>query len=215
MTTLRQAIIDLQEEDVKEIVRKRLNSGGELVALLEEAREGMDEVGRRFETGEYFLSELIMAGEIFKEVMKEIQPCLGRGQEKKIGKVVIATVKGDVHDLGKNIVLSLLQAAGLEIIDLGTDVPPEKIVESLRDTGTTILGMSCLLTTSLAFMKETVERIKNSELKDRVRVIIGGGITQGALSFVGADAQTCNAAEGVSIIRKWIGARGAGDSAHG
>jgi 5-methyltetrahydrofolate--homocysteine methyltransferase len=215
MTTLRQAIIDLKEEDVKEIVRKRLTSGGDLVALVEEARAGMDEVGRRFETGEYFLSELIMASEIFKEVMKEIQPRLGNVKEEKIGKMVIATVKGDVHDLGKNIVLSLLQVAGLEIIDLGTDVPPEKIIESLRETGAPVLGMSCLLTTSLVFMKETMERIKGSELKDRVRVIIGGGITQGALSFVGADAQTCNASEGVGIVRRWIGLPPAGDSARG
>jgi 5-methyltetrahydrofolate--homocysteine methyltransferase len=215
MTTLRQAIIDLQEEEAREIVRKRLASGEDPVALVEEVRMGLDEVGRRFETGEYFLSELIMAGEIFKDVMKDIQPAgPGAAGGEKIGKIVIATVKGDVHDLGKNIVLRLLEAAGLEIIDLGTDVPPEKMIESLRATGAPILGMSCLLTTSLAFMRETVERIRNSELKDRVRVIIGGGITQGALSFVGADAQTCNASEGVSIIRKWTAARG-GDSAHG
>jgi 5-methyltetrahydrofolate--homocysteine methyltransferase len=216
MKSLREAIFDFNKDDVKEIVRERMESGGDLLALVEEAREGMDEVGRRFQTGEYFLSELIMAGVIFKEMMRQIEPRLGVGQGKKIGKIVIATVKGDVHDLGKNIVASLLQAAGVEIIDLGTDVPPETIIGRLRETGAPILGMSCLLTTSLAPMKETVERIKNSDLRDQVKVIIGGGITQGALPYVGADAQTCNASEGVSIIRSWmVPPTATGDPAHG
>ncbi len=216
MKSLRQAIIEFNEEDVKEIVRQRMESGGDVLALVEEAREGMDEVGRRFEKGEYFLSELIMAGEVFKEMMKQVEPRLKGGEGEKIGMIVMATVKGDMHDLGKNIVASLLQTGRVEIIDLGTDVPPETIIQKLRETGASILGMSCLLTPALVSMKDTVERIKNSDLRDKVKVIIGGGITQGALSYVGADAQTCNAGEGVSIIRRWmVPPNASGDPAHG
>jgi methylmalonyl-CoA mutase cobalamin-binding domain/chain len=179
--------------------------GENLLSIIQEAREGMEIVGRRFETGEYFLSELIMAGEIFKEMMGFVEPFLSKGPEEKLGKIVIATVKGDEHDLGKNIVTNLLKAAGFEIYDLGTNVSADRMIQKLRETGAPVLGMSCLLTTALPFMKETVQKIKDSDLKDKVKVIIGGGITQGALPFVGADAQTCNASEGVSIIRGWLG----------
>ena len=207
--SLREAIVKLDEKEAIEIVKEKIGDGEDLLAIIKEAREGMEIVGRYFETGEYFLSELIMAGEIFKDMMKIIEPRLSGSEEEKIGKIVIATVKGDEHDLGKNIVTTLLKAAGFEIYDLGTNIPPDQIIQKLRETRAPILGLSCLLTTSLPFMKETVQRIHDSDLKGKVKVIIGGGITQGALSFVGADAQTCNASEGVSIIKSWIFSSGA------
>ena len=206
---LREAIVKLDETEAIEIVKEKINNGEDLLAVIKEAREGMEIVGRHFETGEYFLSELIMAGEIFKDMMQIIEPRLSEGAEKKIGKIVIATVKGDEHDLGKNIVTNLLKAAGFEIYDLGTNIHPDRIIQKLRETKAPVLGLSCLLTTSLPFMKETVERVNDSDLKGKVKIIIGGGITQGALSFVGADAQTCNASEGVSIIKNWILSPGA------
>lgn len=168
----------------------------------------MEGVGEKYERKEYFLAELIMAGEVAEKGMKVLEPHLKGGGAKMVGKVIIGTVKGDLHDIGKNIVAMLLSAAGFEIIDLGVDVPPGKFVEAVREYNPDIVGMSALLTTTVAEMENAIKALKEAGLRDRVRVIIGGApVTREFAEKIGADAAARNAIEGVEICKLWISRR--------
>ncbi len=163
----------------------------------------MIEIGDRFGEGIYYLSELIMASEIFSGVMKVIGPLLEGEAASSAGEVVFATVKGDVHDIGKNIVVSMLRGNGFHVHDLGVDVPPERIVEKLQETGAELLGLSALLTTSFDAMKETVFSLQEAGLRGKVKVMIGGGPTNEKVrEFVGADAVGDDAHKAVLLARK-------------
>ena len=163
-------------------------------------------VGERYKSGDYFLSELIVSGEIFKESMKLIEPHLQAGAEAgHRARIVLATVKGDIHNIGKDIVAVLLKGAGFEVYDLGIDVEPQALVDKLIETGAPILGMSGLLTPSFDSMKQTVEAVKAAGLRDRVKIIVGGGVvTELVKRHTGADAFTDDGIEGVEICKRFI-----------
>jgi methanogenic corrinoid protein MtbC1 len=206
MAELIDAIADIKEDEALTIVRHRLELGEEPMAIVEECRVGMAIVGERYQRGEYFLGELIMSGEIFKQAMSLIEPRLTADvPTETIGKVVMGTVKGDIHSIGKDIVTGLLRMSGFEVFDLGVDVAPEAFVEKVVETGAPILGMSGLLTPSFESMKNTVTAIRERGIRDRVKVIIGGGVViEQVKGYVGADAFTRDGAEGVKICQEFI-----------
>jgi len=199
-------LAELKEDEVLAEVRKVLDEGGDPLSLVEGLREGMSEVGRRFEEKEYFLSELIMSAEIFKEANALIGPHLTAGAGPSRGSVVIGTVKGDIHDIGKNIVATLLRCDGYEVHDLGVDVPPETFVGKLKNTGATLLALSGLLTLAFDSMKETVESLSEAGMRDKVKVIIGGGpVNEKVVEYSGADAFGVDAAQAVKLAGEYLG----------
>lgn len=206
MSELAEALAGLEEDKVAKLVQQKLDAGDDDMSILEECRQGMDIVGERYKSGEYFLSELIVSGEIFKETMKVIEPRLQAGREgMTLAKMVLGTVKGDIHNIGKDIVAILLKAAGFEVYDLGIDVAPDAFVDKLKETGASILGMSGLLTPSFDSMKETVEAVKEAGLRDKVKIIVGGGVvTELVKRHTGADAFTDDGVEGVEMCKKFV-----------
>jgi len=206
MSELADAITNLKEDEALRIVRHRLEVGEEPISLVEECRRGMTIVGKLYQKKEYFLSELIMSGEIFKQAMSLIEPKLtGDIRTEIIGQVVLGTVKGDIHNLGKDIVAGLLRVAGFEVFDLGADVAPQVFVEKLVDTGAPIVGFSGLITPSFESMKDTVKAIEEKGIRDKVKVVIGGGIViKQVKDYVGADAFTRDAAEGVEMCQEFM-----------
>ncbi len=207
MGRLAEAIADLREDEVRQLVERHIADGGDISSLLAECRLGMDIVGQRYRAKEYFLSELIVSGQIFKDAMAIVEPLLlAQNALPTSTRVVLGTVKGDIHDLGKDIVGTLLKGSGFEVHDLGVDVPPRKFVEKLAETQAPILALSGLITPAFDSMKQTVEALREAGLRDNVKVIIGGGIvTQKAMEYTGADAFSDDAAEGVEICRKLAG----------
>jgi len=197
------AMSDLDEAKVQALVQAGLARGESPADLLDNCREGIGLVGKRFETGEYFLSDLIMAGEIFKTASATLvaQPGGAAGPSK--GKVVVGTVKGDIHDIGKDIVVTMLRGAGYEVTDLGVDVPADRFVQAVKETGAPVVGMSGLLTISFDPMKETVAALRAAGLS--VKVMIGGGsVTEQVRDYAGADALGANAQSAVALADRWI-----------
>ena len=205
MSELAEALADLEEDKVARLVQQKLDASDDPISVLGECRQGMDIVGERYKSGEYFLSELIVSGEIFKDSMKVIEPRLQEGRKgQTLAKLVLGTVKGDIHNIGKDIVAILLKASGFEVHDLGIDVAPSAFVDKLKETGASILGMSGLLTPSFESMKETVHAVEAAGLRDKVKIIIGGGIvTELVKRHTGADAFTDDGLEGVEICKKF------------
>lgn len=204
--SLVEAIINLDEPAALKKAEEQLDASVNPVEILEKCREGMSIVGKRFETGEFFLSEMIMAAEIFTQIMDSIRPRLRRSAIENKGKIVIGTVEGDVHDIGKNIFIALIEAEGFEVIDLGVDVPPQRFVEAIREHEPDIVGMSSLLTVAIESMKRTVDAIAEAGLRDRVKIIIGGGRMDGhAKEYIRPDAATDNAAQGVRLCKQLLG----------
>ena len=203
---LAEAIYNLDEQTALRLSREMLENGVDPVEILEESRAGMSVVGKRFQSGEYFLSEMIMAAEIFTVIMDSLRPRMKRSVSETIGKVVIGTVQGDVHDIGKNIIVALLEAEGFDVVDLGVDVPPEGFVEAIREHEPDIVGMSSLLTVALESTKRTINAIAEAGLRDKAKIIIGGGrVDDYARDYVKPDAFTDNAAIGVKLCRELMG----------
>ena len=202
-------LADLKEQEAIKIVEDRLNAKEDPLRILEDARKGMEIVGKRFATGEYFIPDLVYAGEILKSVTEMVKPKLSKvGQAKKLGKIVFGTVAGDIHDIGKDIVVFMLDVNGFEVHDLGVDVPAPKFVEKIKETGAPIVGLSGFLTLAFDSMKQTVDAIKAAGLRDRVKVMIGGGqVTEEVKKYTGADAYGKDAMAGVSLAKKWVAAR--------
>jgi len=166
----------------------------------------MEMIGSKYENGEYFIAELIMSAEIFKEALELVKPRLLKTELKPLGRVVIGTVQGDVHDIGKNIVATLLEAAGFEVYDLGVDVAPERFVEMIKEVNSHVVCMSGLLTSSFEGMKKTVDAIKRAGLRGKVKIIVGGNpVGERIGKYVGADAWVNDATEGVRIVKRWVG----------
>lgn len=207
MSELANAIADLKEDEVRKIVQDKIAAGTNPMSIVDECRQGMEIVGERYKNKEYFLGELIMSGEIFKEAMAVVEPKLKAGQsEKPVAKIVLGTAKGDIHSIGKDIVAMLLNAAGFEIYDVGVDAAPEVFVNKLKETGAPILGISGLLTPSFESMKQTVQALEAAGLRNKIKVIIGGGIvTEVVRKYVGADSFTDDAPEGVELCKKLAG----------
>jgi len=201
-------IVGLNEKEAVELVRKRVESGEDPLKILDEVRTAMAQVGEKFEKKEFFLPDLIMSGEILRQITDILAPKLKAGTEtKRLGKVVLGTVYGDIHDIGKDIVNFMLDANGFEVIDLGVDVPKEKFVETIKEANPEIVALSGFLTLAYDSMKDTVEEIKKAGLRDKVKIMIGGGqIDETIREYVGADAYGKDAVEAVSIAKKWVGA---------
>ena len=198
---------ELKEKEALEYVEKALSKGVNPEDLLEEAKDGMSIVGERFASEKYFIPDLIFSGEILKGIVKLLEPHLKKGKEKEgLGKVIIGTVAGDIHDIGKDLVVFMLDVNGFDVIDLGIDVPVEKFVEKIKETGSTVVGLSGFLTLAFNAMKETVEAIKAAGLRDKVKIMIGGGqIDDQVKGFTGADAYGKDAMEAVKLAKGWIG----------
>ncbi len=200
---------DLEEEAALKITRERLARNEDPLSILDDARRAMQIVGERFESGEYFIPDLVYSGEILKQITEMVKPRLTKSLDvKRLGKVVLGTVAGDIHDIGKNIVVFMLDVAGFEVYDLGVDVPPERFVEEIKKTDAPIVGLSGFLTLAFDSMKETIEAIKAAGLRDKVKIIIGGGqINEDISRYTGADAYGKDAMAAVTIAKSWVGGK--------
>jgi len=205
-----QNVADLNEEEVLAQIRKELAAGTDPGAILEACRKGMNLVGERYEKHEYFVADLMMVGMIFKEAMEILSPKL-KGMATAAaskGTVVFGTVAGDIHDIGKNVVVSMLGAAGFDVHDLGVDVPVDKFVAEVKVTGAKVLGLSGLITVSYDGMKATIEALKAAGLRDKTKVMIGGGIVNESVrQYTGADAWGKDANEAVAICQRLMGGK--------
>jgi 5-methyltetrahydrofolate--homocysteine methyltransferase len=199
-----EAITDMREEDAVALATKLLDSGVSPQAVLDACREAMTIIGQRFETGDCFMPELILAGEILGQISAVVKPRLQQGAEsKKLGKIVLGTVQGDIHDIAKDIVGFMLDINGFEVTDLGVDVAPAKFVETVNATGAKIVGLSGFLTLAFDPMKDTVKALKDAGLVD-VKVMIGGGqIDENIRQYTGADAYGKDAMAAVAIAKSW------------
>jgi methanogenic corrinoid protein MtbC1 len=204
------AMADMKEQEALALSKKMLKAGQDPLEVLEHCREALEIVGKRFETGKYFLPELIMAGEMLKKIANMAKPYLKQESDRKaeaMGKVVIGSVKGDIHDIGKDIVVFMLDINGFAVHDLGVDVPAEKFVDAIREIQPQVVGMSALLTTAFDSMKNTVEVIKVAGLRDDVKIMIGGGAVDDKVrQYAGADAYGPDAVAAVKLAKEWTGA---------
>lgn len=204
-----QLLSDLKEPEALAYVDKALGDGTAADELLAEAQEGMNIVGDRFAKGEYFMPDLVFSGEILKGIVQKLEPKLQAkaGKEGKgLGKVIIGTVAGDIHDIGKDLVVFMLDVSGFDVTDLGIDVPVQKFVDAIKETGSTVVGLSGFLTLAFDSMKETVDAISKAGLRDKVKIMIGGGqIDDHVKDFTGADAYGRDAMAAVNLAKGWIG----------
>lgn len=205
---LYQAVLTGDVRTAKAVTQEALAAGVPPQKLLdEEMVPAMDEVGRRFETHEYFVPELLLAARAMKGALEFIRPLLVESGTKAAARVAIGTVKGDLHDIGKNLVLAMLEGGGFEVIDLGVDVSVEKFVAAVKEQGATIVAMSALLTTTMPSMKAAVEAFNEAGLRDQVKIMIGGApVTQDFADEIGADGFSDNASGAVRLARTLVGA---------
>lgn len=201
------ALADLKEKEALKIVEDMLSAGEDPLKIMEDARRAMDIVGNRFANSEYFISDLLYSGEILKTITDMIKPKLAKATEvKHLGKVVMGTVAGDIHDIGKNIVVFMLEVNGFEVYDLGVDVPAEKFVEKIKETHASIVCLSGFLALAFDSMKQTIKAIEDAGLRDKVKIMIGGGqITEEVRKYTDADAYGKDAMAGVALAKKWVG----------
>jgi corrinoid protein of di/trimethylamine methyltransferase len=206
------AIIDGDADAAEESAQTALAAGLDPLQILNEGlMRGADDVGKRFESGEYFLPELMLAGRALKAAMDIVKPALlekyaGADSQVK-GTVVAATVQTDIHDIGKNIVASMLTAAGFEVVDMGVDVPIKSIIDKAEELGAQVIALSALLTTSMPFIKDLIELLKARGLREKYIVLVGGAsVTEEWAKGIGADGTARNAAEAVKLARELIGA---------
>jgi 5-methyltetrahydrofolate--homocysteine methyltransferase len=203
---LRDAIVKFDMDGVKQACNEALQQGIPAYEIVMDGMaKGMQVVGEKYECGDFFVSELIMAGETMKEGMKILEPHLEAGGRTGRGKVIIGTVEGDLHDIGKNIAATLLKASGFDVIDLGTDVSPSKFLQRLGESKVEILGMSAMVSTTMVKMADTIDAIAKAGIRDRVKVIIGGAPVNAAYATeIGADAAAKDAVDGVAICKNWL-----------
>ncbi len=205
MENIAELIAEIDEEGTLAAVGAALEGGADPLGVIEELRAGMAEVGRRFEAGEYFLPDLIMSSEIFKGAISLIEPRLTDAVPQKRGAVVMGTVRGDIHDIGKDIVVTMLRVAGFEVHDLGVDQPPGAFVGKARETGAKVVAMSGLLTVAFDSMKETVEAFASAGLRDGVGIMIGGGpVNQSVVEYCGADAWGKDPTEAIRLTEGFM-----------
>ncbi|MGD8465470.1 MAG: cobalamin-dependent protein [Anaerolineae bacterium] len=201
------AMADMREDEALMLVKDLLAEGTDPMDILGAAREAMDIVGQRFETGQYFLPELIMAGEMLSQITDLVKPELAKApQAESKGSVVIGSVAGDIHDIGKNIVTFMLDVNGFEVHDLGVDVSPQAFVDAIQTYRADVVGLSGFLTLAFDAMKDTVAAIEAAGLRDSVKIMVGGGqVTDKIREYTGADAYGDDAMEAVGLAKSWIG----------
>ena len=203
-----EAIAEMREEEAFALAKAMLDRGEDPVRVLELCREAMDIVGKRFEMQEYFLPELVLAGEMLENIGAIAKPLIvekSGGAARKLGRVLLGTVHGDLHDIGKNIVTFMLDINGFEVRDIGIDVPVTRFVEEIREFKPAVVGLSGFLTLAFDSMKETVQAIEAAGLRRDLKIMIGGGqVDEAVRTYTGADAYGSNAVAAVTLCREWI-----------
>jgi corrinoid protein of di/trimethylamine methyltransferase len=201
------AVITGDAKAAQALTQQAIAQGIDPLKLVNEAMvPAMDEVGRRFEANEYFVPELLISARAMKAALDLIRPLLAAQGAQPAGRVAIGTVKGDLHDIGKNLVASLLEGGGFEVIDLGVNVPPEKFIATVKEKNANIIAMSALLTTTMPAMRTTIEALKQAGVRENVKVLIGGApITQKYADEIGADGYSENAVGAVALAKKAVG----------
>jgi 5-methyltetrahydrofolate--homocysteine methyltransferase len=201
------AIADMREKEALKLVKEMIEGDSNPLTILDDARKAMDIVGQRYEEGTYFLPELMLGGEMLNQITDILKPELAKLPEvERHGKVVVGTVEGDIHDIGKNIVTFMLDVNGFDVLDLGVDVPATKFVEAIKDFEPQVVGLSGFLTLAFDTMKETVEAIKAAGLRGQVKIMIGGGqMDDQVRAYTGADAYGRDAMAAVKLAKNWIG----------
>jgi dimethylamine corrinoid protein len=202
---IKTALVEFDVELLKVKVQEALDRGEKAEEIIDVLSEGMDVVGEMYEAGEYFVTSLIIAGETMREALEVLEPHLsGKGGAKR-GKIVMATVAGDIHDIGKNIFTTLMDTAGFEVIDLGVDVSAEAIVEAVKEYKPDILGLSALLTTNLEQFPLIVGMLEKEGLRSSVKIVVGGAtVTEEYARKAGVDALAKSAVEGVNVCKAWV-----------
>ena len=201
------AIVGMKEQEAISIVKDLVDKGKDPMEIFADCREAMVIVGNRFEKEEFFLPELMMAGEMLRQISEILKPLMKEepGPGEKMGKVIIGTVQGDIHDIGKDIVTMMLDVSGFEVMDLGIDVPHDKFVEAIKDFQPSVVGLSGFLTQAYDSMKETIEQITAAGLRDSIHIMIGGGqIDDAVKNYTGADAYGVDAMAAVNLSKEWI-----------
>lgn len=208
LTKLFDAVITGDHVTSKAITAEALAEGIEPLALVNDYMiPAMDDVGGKFERNEYFVPELLLSARAMKSAMELIRPLLAARGTEPIGRVVMGTVKGDLHDIGKNLVCAMLEGGGFEVFDLGVNVAPEKFIAKVRETGAQLVGMSALLTTTMPAMKLTIEAFAREGMRERIKFMVGGApVTQRFADTIGADGYAENAPGAVVLAKKLIGA---------
>ena len=206
---LYEAVISGDAKTSRDVAQQALAEGVDPLKLVNEYMvPAMDEVGRRFESSEYFVPELLISARAMKGALDLIRPLLAARGDQPVGRVAIGTVKGDLHDIGKNLVASLLEGGGFEVIDLGVNVAPEKFIASIKEKNANIIAMSALLTTTMPAMKTTIEALTKAGVREKVKVLIGGApITQKYADEIGADGYSENAVGAVALAKKAVATR--------
>jgi corrinoid protein of di/trimethylamine methyltransferase len=208
LTKLYEAILGGDANAAREITEQALAGGADPQSMVaEQMIPAMDEVGNRFECNEYYVPELLIAARAMKAALELLRPLLAEKGVEPLGRVVIGTVKGDLHDIGKGLVASLLEGGGFEVVDLGVDVPAEQFVEKAKEHNANLIAVSALLTTTMTGMKAVIEALNESDIKDQCKVIVGGApVTQQYADSIGADGYSSNASGAVNLARELIAA---------
>jgi methanogenic corrinoid protein MtbC1 len=195
---------ELKEKETLEIVQSRLDSGEDPNRILNEAKQAMEIVGKRFAEGTYFIPDLVYSGEILSQITEMVKPKLkGPSEVKRLGKIVLGTVAGDIHDIGLNIVDFMLDVNGFEVHNLGVDVPPQKFIDKIKETNAPVVGLSGFLTIAFDSMKNTIDAIGKAGLRDKVKIIIGGGnINEDIKNYTAADAYGVDATAAIAFAKK-------------
>jgi len=201
-------IIELNEVKVIELLKEKLAKNEEIIAIMDEVKIAMKEIGRKFEQKEYFLPDLIMSGEILRQIFEVIGPRIKESEtsDEKKAKVLLGTVAGDIHDIGKDVVKFMLESSGYDVLDLGVDVPSDVFVEKMKEYKPDVVALSGFLTLAFDSMKETIQKMKEAGLRDSVKIMIGGGtVDENIVSYVGADAFGESAVSAVNLTKGWTG----------
>jgi 5-methyltetrahydrofolate--homocysteine methyltransferase len=201
------AIADMREAEALKLVGEMVENGSDPMAILDSAREAMDLVGKRYNEGVYYLPELMLAGEMMNRITEILKPKLADMPDReRHGKVLIGTVEGDIHDIGKNIVSFMLDVNGFEVLDLGVNVSPQKFIEAILEFHPQVIALSGFLTLAFDSMKNTVGAIESAGLRDKVKIIVGGGqINEDVRVYASADGFGKDAMAGISFAKKWVG----------
>ncbi|MEJ2263936.1 MAG: corrinoid protein [Anaerolineales bacterium] len=202
------AVIEGNMEDVPEMTQQALEEGYSAKEILDNGlMPGMDHVGVEFKAGNMFVPEVLRSARSMQAAMNILKPLLAESGEKMVGKVILGTVKGDLHDIGKNLVAMMCEGAGFEVIDLGKDIAPEKFVQAVKESEPDIVGMSALLTTTMRTMEHTIKALEEAGVRQRVKVMVGGApVTQSFATQIGADGYASNAAAAAEMAKKFVGA---------
>jgi 5-methyltetrahydrofolate--homocysteine methyltransferase len=207
LSKIYQAVLEGEQKTIGGYVREALEQGVQADVILKEAMvTAMSEVGRLFEEGEYFVPEMLISARAMQAGLSILKPALVQANVQSTGKIAIGTVKGDLHDIGKNLVAMMLEGAAFEIVDLGTDVSPEKFVEAVKTSGAQIVAMSALLTTTMPNMKVTIDALKAAGVRDQIKIMVGGApVTEDYARQIGADGYSQDASRAVSVAKTLVG----------